>query len=73
MRRAEVLLSCLATLTEEHFQFNETAHEVVKVDGVLSVSVTVDDGVQHRVVHLETWGSQNSSYFHFLLYCVSQL
>lgn len=51
----EVMRSLL-TPTEEHFQFDQAAHEAVKVDGVLSVGVAVDDGLQNRAVNLETCG-----------------
>lgn len=62
-----MLKLCLLTLTEEHFQFNETAHETVKVYGVLSVSITTDYGLQHRTVDMETCGT--FVYRQFLLVC----
>lgn len=45
---------CLLALTEEHFQFNEAAYKTVKVYGVLSISVTTDNSLQHSAVDVET-------------------
>lgn len=36
---------CVSTLTEKHLQFNETAHETVKVYGILGVRMAADDGL----------------------------
>lgn len=66
MRYTKVTLLCLLTLTEEHFQFNEAAYKTVKVYGVLSISITTDNGLQHSTVDLETWG-RKIAYHHFLL------
>lgn len=53
-----MVLLCSVTLTEEHFQFNEAAHEAVEIYGVLSISVTADDGLQHCAVDVKTWGRE---------------
>lgn len=64
----EVTLPCVLTLTEEHFQFNETAHKTVKVNGILSISITTDNGLQHSTVDVETCGRKTAViYHHFLL------
>lgn len=53
-------LFALLPLTVEHFQFNETAYKVVEVYGVLSIGVTVDDGLQHRIVDLKPCRGENT-------------
>lgn len=45
MTHAETIPMCVLKLTEKHLQFNETSHETVKVYGILSVSVALDDGL----------------------------
>ncbi len=66
--RHEVIFSCLLALTEEHLQFNETAYKTVKVDGIMSISITTDYGLQHCAVDVETWGRKIAvTYHHFLL------
>lgn len=54
------MVLCLLRLTEEHFQFNETANKTVKVYGILSISIATDDGLQHSAVDVKTWGGKNS-------------
>lgn len=50
----EAIVLCFLTLTEEHLQLDEATHKIVKVYGVLSVSVTADNGLHHSAVDLET-------------------
>lgn len=67
MRYIEVILLRLLTLTEEHFHFNETTYKTVKVYGILSISITTDNGLQHASVHLETWGRKTPVTYHYFL------
>lgn len=50
----------MLTLTVEHLHFDEAANETVEVYGVLGISVTTDDGLQHCTVELETCGRKTA-------------
>lgn len=45
MRYLDMILLGFLTLTEEHLQFNETAYKTVKVYGILSISISTDNGL----------------------------
>lgn len=53
--------------TEEHLKFNETAYETVKVYGVLGISITTDDGLQHRAVDVETCKVKTGNFYFYIV------
>lgn len=67
-RYNKVLSLCLRMLTEEHFHFNQTAYEAVKVDGELKIGVATHNGLQHGTVDMETCDRNTTATCHRFLY-----